>query len=102
MCVNLKFVNLLYLASFCYNSYTYYNNFFQILIFDPSTTLEVEIVAHSSGVIWNKADGMDRVVATRCQSLKDPGNILICGDTLSDLPMVRRAAALNPEVNLII
>ncbi|KHN76157.1 Trehalose-phosphatase [Toxocara canis] len=68
-----------------------------ILVFDPSTELEVEVVAHNSGVVWNKADGVDRVVSTVGDSLETPGKVLVCGDTHSDLPMVRQAVARNPE-----
>uniref|UniRef100_F1L9M3 Trehalose-phosphatase n=1 Tax=Ascaris suum TaxID=6253 RepID=F1L9M3_ASCSU len=68
-----------------------------VLVFDPSTELEVEVVAHSSGAVWNKADGVDRVVATMGDSLETPGRVLVCGDTNSDLPMVRQAVARNPE-----
>ncbi|KAL3990737.1 Trehalose-phosphatase [Acanthocheilonema viteae] len=69
----------------------------RILVFDPSTELEVEVVAHSSGIIWNKADGVDRLIKSLGDSLKAPGKILICGDTLSDIPMVRQAAKENPS-----
>ncbi|VDK51700.1 unnamed protein product [Anisakis simplex] len=68
-----------------------------ILVFDPSTELEVEVVAHNSGNVWNKADGVDRVVSTVGDSLETPGRVLVCGDTFSDLPMVRQAATRNPE-----
>lgn len=68
-----------------------------VLVFDPSTELEVEVVAHSSGNVWNKADGVDRVVTTMGDSLETPGRVLICGDTNSDLPMVRQAASRNPK-----
>ncbi|EFO14023.1 trehalose-6-phosphate synthase [Loa loa] len=69
----------------------------QILAFDPSTELEVEVVAHSSGIIWNKGDGVERLIKGLGDSLKAPGKILICGDTLSDIPMVRQAAKQNPD-----
>ncbi|KAM3727834.1 Trehalose-phosphatase [Dirofilaria immitis] len=69
----------------------------QILVFDPSTELEVEVVVHSSGTIWNKADGVDRLIKSLGDSLSTQGKILICGDTLSDIPMVRQAAKQNPE-----
>lgn len=68
------------------------------MVFDPSTELEVEVVAHSSGIIWNKANGVDRLVKSLGDSLKTPGKILICGDTISDVPMVRQAVKENPEV----
>uniref|UniRef100_A0A915PXY7 Trehalose-6-phosphate phosphatase helical bundle domain-containing protein n=1 Tax=Setaria digitata TaxID=48799 RepID=A0A915PXY7_9BILA len=66
---------------------------------DPNSQaeLEVEVVAHSSGIIWNKADGVDRLIKSLGDSLKTPGKVLICGDTPSDLPMVRQAAKQNPE-----
>ncbi|VDN40409.1 unnamed protein product [Gongylonema pulchrum] len=60
---------------------------FQVLVFDPSTELEVEVVAHSSGTVWNKADGVDRLIKNLGDSLETPGRVLICGDTPSDLPM---------------
>lgn len=69
----------------------------QTLVFDPSTKLEVEVVAHSDGRTWNKADGVDRVMTTLNDSLEVPGRVLICGDTTSDLPMVKRAAECNPD-----
>lgn len=56
------------------------------------------MVAHNSGNVWNKANGVDRVMTAMDDSLETPGRILICGDTRSDLPMVRQAAAKNPEV----
>uniref|UniRef100_A0A0N5B021 T6PP_N domain-containing protein n=1 Tax=Syphacia muris TaxID=451379 RepID=A0A0N5B021_9BILA len=68
-----------------------------ILVFNPSTSLEVEVVAHNSGTVWNKADGVDRVIIEMNDSLEGPGKVLICGDTRSDLPMVKRAAARNPD-----
>ncbi|VDM95378.1 unnamed protein product [Thelazia callipaeda] len=68
-----------------------------VLVFDPSTELEVEVVAHSSGIIWNKADGVDRLIKSLGDSLETPGKVLICGDTASDLPMVRQAARCNPS-----
>ncbi|VDK74990.1 unnamed protein product [Litomosoides sigmodontis] len=69
----------------------------QVLVFDPSTELEVEVVAHSSGIVWNKADGVDRLIKSLGDSLKAPGKILICGDTISDIPMVRQATKENPN-----
>lgn len=72
----------------------------QILVFDPSTELEVEIVAHSSGNVWNKADGVDRLIKSLGDSLEIPGHVLICGDTPSDLPMIRHAAKRNPQVGV--
>lgn len=73
----------------------------KVLMFDPSTELEVEVVAHSSGIIWNKADGVDRLIKSLGDSLKAPGKILICGDTISDIPMVRQAAKENPNVRFL-
>ncbi|MFH4973380.1 hypothetical protein AB6A40_000089 [Gnathostoma spinigerum] len=72
------------------------------LVFDPSTDLDVEIVAHNSGSVWNKADGVDHIVKTVGDSLETPGHVLICGDTNSDLPMVRQAASRNPEAFMAI
>ncbi|VDK89199.1 unnamed protein product, partial [Onchocerca ochengi] len=69
----------------------------QILVFDPSTELEVEVVAHNSGIVWNKADGVDRLIKSLGDSLNTPGKVLICGDTLSDMPMIRQAAKQNPD-----
>ncbi|KAK6112998.1 Trehalose-phosphatase [Brugia pahangi] len=69
----------------------------QILVFDPSTELEVEVVAHNSGIIWNKGNGVERLIKSLGDSLQSPGKILICGDTLSDIPMVRQAVKQNPD-----
>ena len=71
---------------------------FQILHFDPSTELEVEVVFHNDGTVWNKADGVERVVETMGDTLDPPGKVLICGDTASDLPMVKYSIEKNPEV----
>ncbi|CAD5230127.1 unnamed protein product [Bursaphelenchus okinawaensis] len=56
------------------------------LHFDPSTELEVEIVVHNDGTVWNKANGVERLIKTVDESLST-GRVLICGDTSSDLPM---------------
>ncbi|KAI6191984.1 putative trehalose-6-phosphate synthase 2 [Aphelenchoides bicaudatus] len=69
----------------------------QILHFDPSTELEVEIVVHNDGSIWNKANGVERLIKTVEDTLEPPGRVLICGDTASDLPMVQHAAQQNPQ-----
>uniref|UniRef100_A0A0R3RWV2 T6PP_N domain-containing protein n=1 Tax=Elaeophora elaphi TaxID=1147741 RepID=A0A0R3RWV2_9BILA len=69
----------------------------QVLVFDPSTELEVEVVAHNSGIIWNKANGVDRLIKSLGDSLRAPGKVLVCGDTMSDIPMVRQAAKENPN-----
>ncbi len=53
---------------------------------------------HTAGGVWNKADGVDRVVHTLGDSLETPGRILIAGDTRSDIPMVRQATLRNPQV----
>ncbi|KAI6209721.1 putative trehalose-6-phosphate synthase 2 [Aphelenchoides besseyi] len=68
----------------------------EILHFDPSTELEVEIVVHNDGTIWNKANGVDRLIRTVGDTLEPPGRVLICGDTSSDLPMVQHAVEANP------
>ncbi|CAD5234126.1 unnamed protein product [Bursaphelenchus xylophilus] len=34
------------------------------LHFDPSTELEVEIVVHNDGSVWNKANGVERLIET--------------------------------------
>lgn len=59
--------------------------------------MEVEVVVHNDGTVWNKADGVARVVDTMNDTLEPPGNVLICGDTASDLPMVKYAVQKNPE-----
>lgn len=69
----------------------------ETLVFDPSTRLEVEIAVHTDGRTWNKADGVDRVMKTLNDSLETPGRVLICGDTTSDVPMVKQAATCNPD-----
>ncbi|KAE9548080.1 hypothetical protein FO519_008709 [Halicephalobus sp. NKZ332] len=69
----------------------------EILHFDPSTELEVEVVVHNDGTVWNKADGVEKVVNTMMDTLDPPGTVLICGDTASDLPMVRYAVEKNPK-----
>lgn len=58
-------------------------------------------MAHNSGLVWNKADGVARLIDTLGDSLSTPGHVLICGDTASDLPMVRQAAKQNPDVSFI-
>lgn len=70
----------------------------QILYFDPSTELEVEIVVHNDGSVWNKANGVERLMHTVGDTLQPPGRVLICGDTASDLPMVQHAVNINPQV----
>jgi len=67
----------------------------EILVFDSSTELDVEIVVHTDGITWNKANGVDRVVETVGDTLEPPGYVLICGDTHSDMPMVQKAAEKN-------
>jgi len=69
----------------------------EILHFDPSTELEVEVVVHNDGTVWNKADGVKRVIETMGDTLDPPGRVLICGDTASDLPMVKYSIEKNPE-----
>jgi hypothetical protein len=69
----------------------------QILHFDPSTELEVEIVVQSDGSVWNKANGVERLIETVGDTLHPPGRVLICGDTSSDLPMVQHAVQFNPQ-----
>jgi predicted metal-dependent enzyme (double-stranded beta helix superfamily) len=69
----------------------------QILHFDPSTELEVEVVVHNDGTVWNKADGVAMVIEKCGDTLEGPGKVLICGDTASDLPMVKYAVTKNPE-----
>uniref|UniRef100_A0A914YHK5 Trehalose-6-phosphate phosphatase helical bundle domain-containing protein n=1 Tax=Panagrolaimus superbus TaxID=310955 RepID=A0A914YHK5_9BILA len=68
----------------------------QILHFDPSTELEVEVVVHNDGTVWNKADGVSMVIEKCGDTLEGPGKVLICGDTASDLPMVEFAVTQNP------
>jgi len=69
----------------------------RVLSYDPSTHLEVEVVVHTiDGSIWNKGDGVDRIVESVGDTLAPPGRVLICGDTRGDLPMVRRAVDANP------
>lgn len=72
------------------------------LHFDPSTELEVEIVVHSDGTVWNKANGVERLIKTVGETLEPPGRVLICGDTSSDLPMVEQAVKANPQVSYFI
>ncbi|KAK0403203.1 hypothetical protein QR680_016780 [Steinernema hermaphroditum] len=69
----------------------------KVLHFDASTELEVEVVVRSEGGLWNKANGVARIVEAAGLSLGPPRTILICGDTSSDLPMVRQAIASNAE-----
>jgi hypothetical protein len=69
----------------------------QILHFDPSTELEVEVVVHNDGTVWNKADGVGMVIEKVGDTLEGPGKVLICGDTASDLPMVEFAVNQNPD-----
>lgn len=52
----------------------------------------------NNDIVWNKADGVARVVKTMGDTLEPPGKILICGDTSSDLPMVQQAVDANKEV----
>ena len=68
----------------------------QFLHFDPSTELEVEVVVHSDGIVWNKANGVAHLVATIGDTL-ETGRVLICGDTHSDLPMVIHAISKNKK-----
>lgn len=58
----------------------------------------MEVVVHNDGTVWNKANGVARLVETVSETLEPPGRVLICGDTLSDLPMVQHAAHRNPQV----
>uniref|UniRef100_A0A7E4ZXJ4 T6PP_N domain-containing protein n=1 Tax=Panagrellus redivivus TaxID=6233 RepID=A0A7E4ZXJ4_PANRE len=74
----------------------------QVLHYDPSTELEVEVVVHNDGTVWNKADGVDVVIQTMGDTLDPPGRVLICGDTASDLPMVSFAVKKNPEGTMAI
>uniref|UniRef100_A0A915EJL1 Trehalose-6-phosphate phosphatase C-terminal domain-containing protein n=1 Tax=Ditylenchus dipsaci TaxID=166011 RepID=A0A915EJL1_9BILA len=69
----------------------------QMLHFDPSTDLEVEVVVKNNDVVWNKSHGVERVVHTVGDSLDPPGRVLICGDTSSDLPMVEIVTTSNPQ-----
>uniref|UniRef100_A0A1I7ZXX3 T6PP_N domain-containing protein n=1 Tax=Steinernema glaseri TaxID=37863 RepID=A0A1I7ZXX3_9BILA len=69
----------------------------KVLHFDASTELEVEVVVRSEGGLWNKANGVARIVEAAGLSLEPPRSVLICGDTSSDLPMVRQAVASNAE-----
>jgi hypothetical protein len=39
------------------NEYFKLFSIYQFLHFDPSTELEVEVVVHSDGIVWNKANG---------------------------------------------
>ncbi|KAL7070687.1 hypothetical protein ACQ4LE_010115 [Meloidogyne hapla] len=68
----------------------------EILHFDPSTELEVEVVVHSDGIIWNKADGIDHLIGTISDTI-ETDKVLICGDTHSDLPMVIHALEKNKK-----
>ncbi|KAI6229697.1 putative trehalose-6-phosphate synthase 2 [Aphelenchoides fujianensis] len=74
----------------------------QMLYFDPSTELEVEIVVHNDGSVWNKANGVERLMQTVGDTLQPPGRVLICGDTASDLPMVQHAVNINPQGTMAI
>uniref|UniRef100_A0AC35UHS0 Mannosyl-3-phosphoglycerate phosphatase n=1 Tax=Rhabditophanes sp. KR3021 TaxID=114890 RepID=A0AC35UHS0_9BILA len=72
----------------------------KILIFDKSTELEVEVVVGTEdGGVWNKANGVERIVETMNDTLHGPGKVLICGDTSSDLPMVQKANDENEKVS---
>uniref|UniRef100_A0A914LXU2 Trehalose-6-phosphate phosphatase helical bundle domain-containing protein n=1 Tax=Meloidogyne incognita TaxID=6306 RepID=A0A914LXU2_MELIC len=68
----------------------------EILHFDPSTELEVEVVVHSDGIIWNKANGIDHLIQTISDTI-EKDKVLICGDTHSDLPMVVHALEKNKK-----
>lgn len=48
-------------------------------------------------LVWNKADGINQLIGSIDESL-DADNTLICGDTFSDLPMVRYGASKNKTV----
>ena len=76
-----------------------YQLILQVLHFDPSTELEVEVVVHSDGIVWNKANGIAHLIDTIGDSL-DTGKVLICGDTHSDLPMVIHVKSKNEKVIL--
>lgn len=56
------------------------------------------MVVKNNDVVWNKAHGAARVIQTVGDSLQPPERILICGDTLSDLPMVQYAIDANKDV----
>lgn len=60
----------------------------------------MEIVVHNSGIAWDKANGIERLIHAVGDSLEPPGRVLICGDTPSDLPMVQYAATKNLQVIL--
>uniref|UniRef100_A0A914H5A4 Trehalose-6-phosphate phosphatase helical bundle domain-containing protein n=1 Tax=Globodera rostochiensis TaxID=31243 RepID=A0A914H5A4_GLORO len=67
----------------------------QFLHFEPSAGLEVEVVVHKDGTVWNKAKGMIKIIETLGES-SEKGKVLICGDTFSDIPMVIYGASKNP------
>uniref|UniRef100_A0A0K0FP14 Trehalose-phosphatase (projected from Caenorhabditis elegans ortholog gob-1) n=1 Tax=Strongyloides venezuelensis TaxID=75913 RepID=A0A0K0FP14_STRVS len=69
----------------------------KVLIFDPSTELEVEVVVGNEGVVWNKGNGVAKIVEILHDTLEGPGNVLICGDTFSDIPMVQKVAVQNDK-----
>uniref|UniRef100_A0A0N4ZQV1 T6PP_N domain-containing protein n=1 Tax=Parastrongyloides trichosuri TaxID=131310 RepID=A0A0N4ZQV1_PARTI len=70
----------------------------RVLIFDPSTELEVEVVVgHDDGGVWDKGNGVAKIVETLHDTLKGPGNVLICGDTFSDIPMVQKVVHENNQ-----
>ncbi|GMT33117.1 hypothetical protein PFISCL1PPCAC_24414, partial [Pristionchus fissidentatus] len=68
----------------------------QVLVFETATELEVEVCLHSSGTVWNKADGIDRLLEATKNRLEE-GRVLIAGDTTSDLPMLQYAMDHNPQ-----
>lgn len=74
----------------------------QVLHYDQTTELEIEVVVHNDGTVWNKADGVDVVLRAMSVTLIPPEKVLICGDTASDLPMVSFAVQKNPKGTLAI
>ncbi|CAD6189155.1 unnamed protein product [Caenorhabditis auriculariae] len=67
----------------------------QFLVLENCSPLEIEVCVHCSGSIWNKGDGVLSLFDSLGDSLAT-GRVLVAGDTHSDLPMLQRAAEMNP------
>uniref|UniRef100_A0A183C814 HAD_SAK_1 domain-containing protein n=1 Tax=Globodera pallida TaxID=36090 RepID=A0A183C814_GLOPA len=65
----------------------------------PSAGLEVEVVVHKDGTVWNKAKGVIKIIETLGESL-EKGKVLVCGDTFSDIPMGMMALFVTSDESL--
>ncbi|KFD69123.1 hypothetical protein M514_02996, partial [Trichuris suis] len=65
-------------------------------LYEGKTDVRVLLHSHSTGKVFTKGDGI-RLFAQEMNLDLACGNVLVCGDSDTDLPMLREMLSINPE-----